>query len=819
MTGHKLEYKKLEYQSLYALPYGGTYNFFKNIILKNAIISVFLGNAILVLILLITTTIWTSNKLDESNLKQMEKMNDLGELTQNQMIRELHNVMVPLNYTKEISDLNIFTEYDGELDNDLYNSQISFYDVTQNGFNQNIYIYWWAPNIYSVDNLDDDKREQLQYAYTLCGFQVLTENSFDDEQNRFGYFFFQDTGFIVTCFKSQYVYQESFYQFTLFFTTNYLCDDLLDNCSEQSSPQSYSMCDNVKKECEYYEKQCGITDHADFACSYEIQQNFGKYDFNFYPTVYSVTLGRTTNSSDTYDSRSILSSLTISRLPLYYLEELTDDERFNNFGIFYFTSQDYYDNQLTFFEIYAYLFFFFSSLEIIFIILSFSILTLRNKIYIIRIVQAINYLKEIFDQVGNKPYIQLDKEIRQFQNEMHKKNIPQEIQELSRNLNDFLWIVDNNHDKKMIGVLVQKVLYHKAQVCIFVGEYQIAFQYLFKSMTYKDVYYNKIRIKCLKKMGQILERYKEEYYAKSAQFLIQYASFYRKDKRDFYILVDSTKQLNTNVDTVIDVIKSIYFEQMKETDTLSLFEYNKNVQSLLKFHKKQITQEDQIDNLQQNQDNQIHEQQQKDPIFGVFDQLKQHKQIEQRDIIYSCFQALQELNSESRINRPKYLIVFIFGENNYNYEEEIQNQQQLQNQQSDIINTWDSNKSNQKYMSNKPNLKINVIEEKEFNKNGSQIIKNSPFKKQGQFQNNSNLFKKNSENQEQLNEENNDLNFSEQSPYINLVLVGENLKKYGYVKKNKYLRLFSIARKFYLIDFNNKTKSKDILKELLEFIQ
>lgn len=32
-------------------------------------------------------------------------------------------------------------------------------------------------------------------------------------------------------------------------------------------------------------------------------------------------------------------------------------------------------------------------------------------------------------------------------------------------------------------------------------------------------------------------------------------------------------------------------------------------------------------------------------------------------------------------------------------------------------------------MSNKPNLKINVIEEEEFNKNESKKVNNSPFKK------------------------------------------------------------------------------------------
>lgn len=52
--------------------------------------------------------------------------------------------------------------------------------------------------------------------------------------------------------------------------------------------------------------------------------------------------------------------------------------------------------------------------------------------------------------------------------------------------------------------------------------------------------------------------------------------------------------------------------------------------------------------------------------------------------------------------------------------------------------------------------------------------------------------------------------------FLHLILIGYDVKKK--TKKNKFLKLASIARRHLLIDLMTKTKLDDILRDLFEFI-
>ena len=83
-----------KYSILFTIPQGGTYFFFKNIVLKNAIMSIFLGNAFLVLLLLISTTIWT-----ECKTYILKKLATLSEIDNNLMAKMLNfNILIKEHY-------------------------------------------------------------------------------------------------------------------------------------------------------------------------------------------------------------------------------------------------------------------------------------------------------------------------------------------------------------------------------------------------------------------------------------------------------------------------------------------------------------------------------------------------------------------------------------------------------------------------------------------------------------------------------------------------------------------------------------------------
>lgn len=106
-------------------------------------------------------------------------------------------------------------------------------------------------------------------------------------------------------------------------------------------------------------------------------------------------------------------------------------------------------------------FFFYSSWEIIILMVSFYILALIHKMTLIQLVQTINYHQSAFERVGRVPYEELDRELKEYQVVMKDRGIPSELQELSYNLNDFLWIVEflsRVRNKKQNQVLLQKGL-------------------------------------------------------------------------------------------------------------------------------------------------------------------------------------------------------------------------------------------------------------------------------------------------------------------------------------------------------------------------
>ena len=79
---------------------------------------------------------------------------------------------------------------------------------------------------------------------------------------------------------------------------------------------------------------------------------------------------------------------------------------------------------------------------------------------------------------------------------------------------------------------------------------------------------------------------------KESEYVYSLSSFYRKDKREFYFLVDSTQKLAENINLVSNVIKSIYAEQMKEKDIMTVTAFDEGIYPVIsQFNKQDQSQE------------------------------------------------------------------------------------------------------------------------------------------------------------------------------------------------------------------------------------
>jgi len=87
-------------------------------------------------------------------------------------------------------------------------------------------------------------------------------------------------------------------------------------------------------------------------------------------------------------------------------------------------------------------------------------------------------------------------------------------------------------------ILTQKIYYHKGIISLKNDDIKDAIKYFEESLKFEKVFYNKLKIKCLKMISIILKNFKD--FEKDSDLIYSMAYFYKKEKRDFYFLVDST---------------------------------------------------------------------------------------------------------------------------------------------------------------------------------------------------------------------------------------------------------------------------------------
>ena len=87
-------------------------------------------------------------------------------------------------------------------------------------------------------------------------------------------------------------------------------------------------------------------------------------------------------------------------------------------------------------------------------------------------------------------------------------------------------------------IINQKIYYHKGIISLKNDDINDAVRYFEMSLEFGNVYYNKLKIKTLKMISITLKNYMD--FEKDSELIYSMAYFFKKEKRDFYFLVDST---------------------------------------------------------------------------------------------------------------------------------------------------------------------------------------------------------------------------------------------------------------------------------------
>ena len=86
-------------------------------------------------------------------------------------------------------------------------------------------------------------------------------------------------------------------------------------------------------------------------------------------------------------------------------------------------------------------------------------------------------------------------------------------------------------------IINQKIYYHKGIISLKNDDIKDAVRYFEMSLEFGNVYYNKLKIKTLKMISITLKNYMD--FEKDSELIYSMAYFFKKEKRDFYFLVDS----------------------------------------------------------------------------------------------------------------------------------------------------------------------------------------------------------------------------------------------------------------------------------------
>ncbi|KAL4501599.1 hypothetical protein ABPG72_018650 [Tetrahymena utriculariae] len=328
---------------------------------------------------------------------------------------------------------------------------------------------------------------------------------------------------------------------------------------------------------------------------------------------------------------------------------------------------------------------------------------------------------------------------------------------------------DDNFQIKNITVLRQKVLFHKGVASQHYGNDSEALKFLVSSLDYGNYYSNRLRVKTLNFMASIL---RNPAYRKKKEILKDLSAFIRKDKRNFYILVDCSRQIQDNKNKVATIIYKIYNEYMGDKDKITIIKYGDKVENILDLYEKEV-----------------HKKKYEFTIESIEKELFQTTSSSR--CLYKAFQqCIEQAKQKEEKAISKYIIIFAFGENTtrkeVNYEK---NEHKLA---VNMSNSMNSNLDDDNYSSGN----------NEENSNVSMSV----------------ISMKDKINRPEGDEDFDSIQKELTDGFFHLLLIKQNIKNHG-SQKSKIIQLCEKSRRHYIIDLETKPFITDIIKDVAGFLQ
>lgn len=143
----------------------------------------------------------------------------------------------------------------------------------------------------------------------------------------------------------------------------------------------------------------------------------------------------------------------------------------------------------------------------------------------------------------------------------------------------------------MVEFLQQKIFYQRSLIYTQSGQFKLAASLLYKALEFGSFYNMTLKLKCLRHLEYVFSKIPN---FETETFLMRNISnFYRPEKRDFLILIDSTTYLLEKMANLMYLIKNFFNQKMVESDALAIYVFDEHINKVEGFKlKKEILQEE-----------------------------------------------------------------------------------------------------------------------------------------------------------------------------------------------------------------------------------
>lgn len=149
----------------------------------------------------------------------------------------------------------------------------------------------------------------------------------------------------------------------------------------------------------------------------------------------------------------------------------------------------------------------------------------------------------------------------------------------------------------MVEFLQQKIFYQRSLIYTQSSQFKLAASLIYKALEFGSFYNMTLKLKCIRHLEYIFSKIPN--FETETYFMRNISNFYRPEKRDFLILIDSTTYLLEKISNMMYLIKNLLSQKMVENDSLAIYVFDEHINKVEEFKLKGqiLEEEDYLENI------------------------------------------------------------------------------------------------------------------------------------------------------------------------------------------------------------------------------